>query len=131
VLVPIKADHEITEGDWKSHHVLLVGRPSTNSAAGLAMKTLPVAFGPTSFTINGETYAHPGSALIVASDNPTNPRFEVVLFGGLGAEATWHSVEHLEGRQAEAVLLLEGASPRTLVVNPASAKENATAKPAE
>jgi hypothetical protein len=27
--------------------------------------------------------------------------------------------------------LLEGASPRTLVVNPASAKENATAKPAE
>ncbi len=115
VLVPIKADTEITEDDWKSHHVLLVGRPATNSAAELAAKSLPVTFGPASFILKGETYAHPGTAVIVSGDNPLNPRYEVVLFAGLGAEATWHCVEHLGGRHAEVVLLAEGASPRGVI----------------
>jgi hypothetical protein len=115
VLVPIKADTEITEDDWKSHHVLLVGRPATNAAAELAAKSLPVTFGPASFILRGETYAHPGTAVIVSGDNPLNPRYEVVLFAGLGAEATWHSVEHLGGRHAEVVLLADGSTPRGMV----------------
>jgi Phospholipase B len=115
VLVPIKADTEVTPEDWKSHHILLVGRPATNSAAEVASKALPVAFGPASFMLNGESYAHPGSAVIVSGDNPHSARFEVVLFAGLGAESTWHCVEHLEGRHAEVVILAEGASPRSVV----------------
>jgi len=77
-----------------------------------------VAFGPASFTLRGETYAHPGTALIAAGENPLNPRFEVVLFAGLGAEATWHAVENVgprRGAHPEVVLIAEGASARDLV----------------
>ena len=134
VTVPIKADAEVTDDDWKSHHVLLVGRPASNAAVDRAAKNLPVAFGPASFTLNGETYAHPGTAVIAAGDNPSSPRFEVVLFAGLGAEATWHCVEHLGGRRgghAEVVLLEEGASPRGLVARTSTKKEDGTAKASE
>ena len=119
IIVPIKSDTEATEDDWKSHHILLIGRPASNSAVDRAAKGLPVSFGPTSFAFQGRTYAHPGSAAIASGENPLNPRFEVVLFAGLGAEATWRSVEHLGGRHAEVILLAEGASPRGLVARKA------------
>ena len=123
VIVPIKSDTEVTDDDWKSHHLLLVGRPDANAAVIKAARTLPVAFGPASFTLRGETYAHPGTALIVAADNPLTPRFEVVLFAGLSAEATWHCVEHLGGRHAEVVLLAEGATPHRMVARRTEKKE--------
>ena len=130
VTVPIKSDAEATEEDWKGHHVLLVGRPVANSAVDRAAKNLPVRFGPSSFTLKGETYAHPGTAVIASGDNPLSPRHEVVLFAGLGAESTWHCVEHLGGRrggEAEAILLQEGASPLGLVA-PKRAPKDLAAK---
>ncbi len=117
VTVPIKSDTDATDDDWKSHHVLLVGRPDTNAAAFRASKNLPVTFGPGSFSLEGETYAHAGTAVIAAGENPLSPRFEVVLFAGLGAEAIWRSVEHLGGRNgghAEVVLIAQGSPPRGL-----------------
>ena len=118
VIVPIKSDAEVTEDDWRSHHILLVGRPSANSAVDRASKNLPVAFGPASFTLKGDAFAHPGTSVIVAGDNPLNPRYEVVVFAGLGAESTWHCVDKLgsrRGAHAEVVLIEEGAAPRGLV----------------
>jgi Phospholipase B len=123
IIVPIKSDTEVTEDDWKTHHILLVGRPETNAAVARASKTLPAVFGPASFTIKGETYAHPGTAVIVAGDNPLSPRFAVVLFAGLSAEATWHCVEHVGGRQAQAVVLADGGSPHRLVARVAEDDE--------
>jgi hypothetical protein len=131
VLVPIKADAEATDDDWKSHHVLLVGRPASNLAAARASQNLPVSFASASFTLKGETYAHPGTAVIASGDNPLNPRFEVVLFAGLGAESTWHCVEHLGGRGSEVVLLANGASPRGVVVRNSVKKDAATTKASE
>ena len=58
------------EDDWKNHHILLVGRPASNSAVARAASKLPVTFGPASFTLKGETYAHAGTAIIVAGENP-------------------------------------------------------------
>ena len=127
VLVPIKSDVEATEDDWKTHHVLLVGRPSSNSAVDRAARNLPVGFGPASFTVKGETYAHPGSAVIASGDNPLSPRHSVVVFAGLGAESTWHAVEHLGGQGAEVVILAEGASPRPVVAREAIRKPEAKA----
>jgi hypothetical protein len=124
VTVPIKPDTELTDDDWKTHHVLLVGRPEANSAAVRALKNLPVGFGPTSFTVKGETYGHAGSAVIAAGENPLNPRFEVVIFAGLGAEATWHCVEASFARSEhpEVVILAEASSPRLLNVSASVAK---------
>ena len=128
VTIPIKADTEATDDDWKSHHILLVGRPETNGAAGRAGKNLPLTFGPTSFSLKGEIYAHPGTAVVAAGENPANPRFEVVLFAGLGAEATWRCVEHLEGH-AEVLLIANGTSPRKMSVGRADdAKLTATSR---
>ncbi len=113
VLVPIKADSELTEEDWKSRHLLLVGRPEANAATARCSKGLPVAFGLASFTLRGETYAHPGTAVIAAGPNPTTARFSVVVFAGLGADATWHCVENLPGRREPhpAVILIPQGSP--------------------
>ena len=67
----------------------------------------------------GETYAHAGTAVIAAGENPANPRYEVVVFAGLGAEATWHCVDHVGGRKseghAEILLITEGARPHAMV----------------
>ena len=118
VTIPIKPDTEVTEDDWKAHHVLLVGRPDANAAASKASRSLPVAFGPASFTLRGDTYAHPGTALIAAGENPVNPRFEVVLFAGLGADSTWRVVENVGSRRGshpEVVLIAEGSPARDLV----------------
>jgi len=131
VTVPIKADSELSEDDWKSHHVLLVGRPEANSAAARCSKNLPVAFGPASFALRGQTYAHAGTAVIVAAENPTNPRFEVVLFAGLGAEATWHCTSQVGGRRGghpEVVLIVEGGSPRGMLARGPEKKLNAGAR---
>ncbi len=123
VIVPIKADVELTDDDWKNHHILLIGRPATNAATARASTKFPITFGPASFTLKGETYANPGTALIVAGDNPLSPRFSVVLYAGLGAESTWHAVENLGGRHAEMILLGEGVGARRILVRSSPKKE--------
>jgi hypothetical protein len=118
VVVPIKPDTEATDKDWKPRHLLLVGQPEANAAASRAGRSLPVAFGPASITLKGDTYAHPGTALIVACENPVNPRYAVVLIGGLGAESTWHAVEKLGSRggdHPEVVLFAKDSPPWALV----------------
>jgi hypothetical protein len=95
-LIPIKADTAVDDSELEERHVLLVGRPATNRVAARCTKKLPVAFNQGSFAVREETYAHPGSAVIVAGENPLNPRFSVVLYAGLGAAATWKCVQHLE-----------------------------------
>jgi len=95
-LIPIRDDTEIDEADLGQKHLLIVGRPATNRIAARCAIKLPVTFGQRSFSVRGETYANPDSAVVVAGENPGNPRFSVVIYTGLGAEATWKCVQHLE-----------------------------------
>jgi hypothetical protein len=128
IYVTIKNDETATLDDLKSHHVLLVGRPESNGAFTSLGSGLPVNFGPTSFSVDGQTYGHASSSVIAAGPNPLDSRFEVVAFSGLGAEATWHCVEHLPGRFDEAsnvVILAVGSKPRSLVVRTPEGKAGA------
>ena len=87
---------------------------------------VPVTFGGTSFAVGGETYGHASSAVIAAGPNPRNRRFEVVVFTGNGAEATWKCVESLPGRHDEAsnvLVLAVGSKARPMVVRAAAKKE--------
>ena len=95
-LIPIKADTDVADAELRNRHLIMVGRPATNRVAATCAAALPVSFGRASFTVREETYAHPGSAVIVAGDNPHNPRYSAVTYAGLGAEATWKCVQHLE-----------------------------------
>ncbi|MCA1685122.1 MAG: hypothetical protein LC745_03895, partial [Planctomycetia bacterium] len=82
-------------------------------------RALPLTFGPSSFVLRGETYAHPLTAVIAAGPNPDDPRSEVVIFAGLSAEATWRCVEANGDRDdlpAEVLLLPSGRKARRLIV---------------
>jgi hypothetical protein len=95
VTVPIKADRDVTSEDLKNHHLLLIGRPDSNSIVARIQKALPVTFGSRSFVVHKESYAHSGSAVIAAGVNPQNPRFSVVVIAGLDAYATWKTAPKL------------------------------------
>jgi hypothetical protein len=120
--VPVKADTEVTDDDLKDRHLLLVGRPDSNAVAARAAKGLPVTFGSGSFTVGGRTYAHQGSAVIAAGRHPLSPRYQVVLYAGLGAEATLHCVQRLPDDQGsspatEVLLMPAGEAPKAVVAS--------------
>jgi hypothetical protein len=116
---PIQADADVNDADLAGHHVLLVGRPDSNSIARRFASGLPVAFGPASFRVRGETYAHARTAVAAAGPNPLDERYSTVVFAGLSAEATWSSVRRLYDRGSPAapvVLLPAGARPKAIPV---------------
>jgi hypothetical protein len=94
--IPIKADADVDEAELGKRHLLLVGRPATNQVSAKCATKLPVSFGPASFMVREKIYGNPDSAVIVAGENPLNPRYSVVVYAGLGAQATWKSVQHLD-----------------------------------
>jgi hypothetical protein len=119
ITVPIKADKEVTEDEIKSHHLVLIGRPDSNSLVRQFQSSLPIRFGSRSFTVRQETYAHPGSAVVVASENPSNPRFSLVVLAGLSAESTLQAPTGLMWRSrsaGEVLILPKKGNPRSLVL---------------
>jgi hypothetical protein len=119
--VPIKSDRDVTEADLKGHHLLLVGRPDSNSLVKRFRDAFPVSFGSRSFVVRDKTHAHAGSAVVAAGENPLNRRFSVVVLAGLSAEATLNAPPALlrRGTQGAQVLVLPyGQSAQALVVPP-------------
>jgi hypothetical protein len=117
--VPIKSDVQVTEDDLKTHHLLLVGRPDCNAVVGRFRDALPVSFGSRSFVVRDKAYAHPGSAVVVAADNPLNRRYSLVVVAGLSGESTLDAPAVLMRRShhaGEVLLLAHGATPRALVL---------------
>jgi hypothetical protein len=117
--MPIKADRDVTEDEMKSHHLVLIGRPDSNCLVEKFRKAWPIAFGKRSFVVAGDTFAHAGSAVVAAAENPMNPRYSVVVLAGLGAEATWHTPHHLMRMGRGEVLLLPHGMPAQSLVLPA------------
>jgi hypothetical protein len=118
VTIPVKADNDVTEEELKTHHLLLIGRPDVNRIVERFRGSLPITFGSRSFLVRHDTYAHPGSAVIAAGENPANRRFSVVVFAGLSADATLRAAPALlkpKQHPAEVLLLANGAMPRALV----------------
>jgi hypothetical protein len=119
ITIPIKSDKEVSDSDLKSHHLLLIGRPDSNALVERFSKNLPIPFGSRSFVVRGKTYAHPGSAVVVAADNPVNPRFSMVVLAGLSAEATvFAPAKFAQGwqRPAEVLVLPNEGAAQALVI---------------
>jgi Phospholipase B len=122
-MVPIKSDTEIIDEMLKDAHVLLVGRPATNRLTARLAKSLPLGFGTASFTMGGETFAHPHTAVVAAGPSPLAADRSVVVFAGLSAEGTWTCPRRFPdrgGANAEVLLMEVGESVHRLAV-PASA----------
>jgi hypothetical protein len=117
--VPIKSDKEVTEKDLKNHHLLLIGRPNSNTIVQRCRKSLPVTFGSRSFVVRNKSYAHALSAVTVAAENPWNKRYSVVVVAGLSAEATLRAAPRFvrtEKPAGEVLLLAHGKASRALVL---------------
>jgi hypothetical protein len=129
VVAPIRRDCDVTPEELQSHHLLLIGRPACNLLVDRFRDVLPVTFGPCSFEARGAIYAHPESAVIVAAENPLNPRYSLVVIAGLGALATMRTVPLFQGEflteyaeveleDAEVFILPHNLKPRALVMPP-------------
>src|SRR5205823_6196874 len=115
--VPIKSDKDVTDDELKKRHLVLIGRPDSNTILARVKDSLPITFGRRSFVVAGDTYAHMDSAVIVAGENPLNPRFSVVVIAGLSPSATLRTAPLLihSASPAEAVVFAHGKPPRSLV----------------
>ena len=119
VEVPIKRDCDVTEDDLKGRHLLLIGRPAANSLTRRFQSSLPVTFGERSVKVRDEVYAHPDTAVLVASANPLNKRYSLVVLAGLEAASTVSAAQRLRERglpAGEVVILRPGLRPRARVV---------------
>jgi hypothetical protein len=127
ITVVVKSDREATDDDLKNHHLLLIGRPDSNSVVARVRTALPVTFGRQSFAVRGETYGHANSAVIAAAENPLNKRYSVVVAAGLNAASTLRVANQLAGlgTTAEVVVYPSGAAARGMVVPAREAPEAA------
>jgi hypothetical protein len=118
ITVAVKSDREMTDDDLKTHHILLIGRPDTNSVVARFRSALPVTFGRQSFTVRGETCAHANSAVAAAAENPLDKRYSVVVVAGMSAASTLRAAPQLArgGMSAEVIVYPAGAAARGLVV---------------
>jgi hypothetical protein len=117
ISVSIQADRNVSDDDLKSHHLLLIGRPSSNSMTARLAEGLSIRFGSGSFVVRNETYAHPDSAVVAAGSNRLNPRYSIVVYAGLGARATRQCIESLPVRSeevAEVLLMPQGRPAKAL-----------------
>jgi hypothetical protein len=129
--VPIKSDQEVTDDDLKTHHVLLIGRPETNRVVQRFQTALPLEYRKSSFSVLGETYAHPGSSVIVAAENPQNPRYSMVVVAGMSAESTLQAAPTvLHQTAAEVVILPNKSRARALVIPAKELTKDLTETPA-
>ena len=118
---PLRADHELSEDEARSHHLLLIGRPATNAVAARMAAQWPVEFGSASFALRGQRYAHPHSAVLAAGDNPLNPRYSAVLVAGLSSLATYQAAGQFSRASlnyAPVVVLPHGGGAVELVAPP-------------
>jgi hypothetical protein len=95
--VPIRKDFEVTPPELRSHDVIFVGRPETNSALMAWKDQIGLDWEGASFRIQGLEHASETEALALAATNPLDPSHMVLVLAGNNALATV--------RLAEATLL--------------------------
>jgi hypothetical protein len=81
VLLPLKADADVSEADLAASDLMLFGGPAENGIAARlqAEGKLPLEAGPGWFKWQGRTYGRPDDGLIAALPSPWNPNRMLVL----------------------------------------------------
>jgi hypothetical protein len=97
IVIPVLSDTQAAGSPDRltGKHVLLVGGPTTNKLTARWRESFPVSFGPASFQVRDESFAHPGSTVIAAGPNPLDHASSAVVIAGLSAEATRFAPEYL------------------------------------
>jgi Phospholipase B/Peptidase family M1 domain/Carbohydrate binding domain len=86
--VPILKDFELTDQDLRTHDVVFVGRPESNSALAQWISRYPVTFDGASFRVDGKEHASEYSGMMLAGTNPLNDKHMVLVVAGNSALQT-------------------------------------------
>jgi hypothetical protein len=86
--VPIRKDFELTEADFRTHDVIFVGRPETNSALAAFHVQLGLDSSGGLFRIAGVDHASETEALAFAATNPLDRHHMVLVLAGNSALET-------------------------------------------
>ena len=84
----VRKDFELSEDDLRSHNVIFVGRPETNSALANLAKSVNLDYPGAVFRIGGEQHASERDALALAATNPLDPHRAVLVLAGNSALET-------------------------------------------
>ncbi|CAN5273354.1 hypothetical protein BH11PLA2_BH11PLA2_12740 [soil metagenome] len=115
--LPVLADKDAKDDALKGKHVILIGRAETNPLSKKYAEAFPVKFGPASATVNGKTYAHERTTVIVGGVNPIDNRYSVILVNGFSADATYCAAQSMvHAPHGEVVIYPRGGSAVPLVV---------------
>ena len=98
---PVRKDFELNADDLRSHNVIFVGRPETNSALAHLAKRLKLNYADASFTIASAQHASEREALALAATNPLNPHRGVLILAGNSALETVRLAQTLSFPAAE------------------------------
>jgi hypothetical protein len=86
--VPIRKDFELTEADLRTHDVIFVGRPETNSALAAFHGKLGLDSSGALFRIVGHDHASETEGLAFAATNPLDPHHMALVLAGNSALET-------------------------------------------
>jgi hypothetical protein len=86
--VPIRKDFEVTEDELRTHDVVFIGRPETNSAVAAWQDKLGLDFPLAVFRIDGRDHASEYEGLALAATNPLDSHHMVRVIAGNNALET-------------------------------------------
>lgn len=86
--VPIRKDFAVTDEDLRTHDVIFVGRPETNSALAAWQERIGLDAKGASFRMAGKEHASETEAVVFAATNPMDRRHMVLVLAGNNALET-------------------------------------------
>jgi hypothetical protein len=86
--VPVRKDFEVTEDELRTHDVVFIGRPETNSALVSWQDKLGLDFSGALFRIDGRDHASEYEGLALAATNPLDSHRMVRVLAGNNALET-------------------------------------------
>lgn len=79
---PVKKDHEVTDADIASSHLVLWGDPGSNALLARLLDRLPIQWSKQTLSANGVAHDAAGHMPVLIFPNPLNPERYVVLNSG-------------------------------------------------
>lgn len=86
--VPIRKDFELSEDELRTHDIIFVGRPETNSALAMWQDQLGLHSSGGLFQLAGQDYASETEALVLSAANPLDSKHMVLVLAGNSALET-------------------------------------------
>ena len=96
---PIRKDFELTAEDLRTHDIVFIGRPESNSALASIAGAIGLDWAGALFRVNGTGHASEYEALAYAATNPVASRHMILVLAGNSPLQTVKIASKLTGRQ--------------------------------